>query len=139
MCAWHLGQRRRRRSMPGTWRTRCGAKSWMRTRSRTRPRWCAMKSIRSTTCAVRLATNARWRGSGRSARSRSCWTAVHSLELELLTRGHEAAPRLLFLHDLDYLNHTDHAFVASRSEERRVGKECREQRVRERREEEQGE
>jgi pimeloyl-ACP methyl ester carboxylesterase len=42
---------------------------------------------------------------------------VHNtVDLEVFRRGSEAAPRLLFLHDLDYLNHTDHPFVASLAE-----------------------
>jgi pimeloyl-ACP methyl ester carboxylesterase len=36
---------------------------------------------------------------------------VGSVDLEVLTRGADAAPTLLFLHDLDYLNTLEHAFV----------------------------
>ena len=36
---------------------------------------------------------------------------VSGVDLEILTRGPEAAPTLLFLHDLEYLNSLEHPFV----------------------------
>src|SRR5579864_3172158 len=107
--------------MRATSKTRCVARSWMPTRSRKPRRWYATRLIHSTTCAARLATSARWRGSGPSVPSRSCSTEVHSaLDLELLAHGSESSPSLLFLHDLDYLNHTRYPFVESLGETWRV-------------------
>ena len=46
---------------------------------------------------------------------------MHSaLDLELLAHGSESSPSLLFLHDLDYLNHTRYPFVESLGETWRV-------------------
>jgi len=45
---------------------------------------------------------------------------VGSVDWEVLTRGPEAAPSVLFLHDLDYLNSVDYPFVESLAQRWRV-------------------
>jgi pimeloyl-ACP methyl ester carboxylesterase len=45
---------------------------------------------------------------------------VGSVELEIFVRGPEGGESLLFLHDLDYLNGVDYAFIERLAQQRRV-------------------
>jgi pimeloyl-ACP methyl ester carboxylesterase len=45
---------------------------------------------------------------------------VGSISLEVFSRGSETAPRILFLHDLDYLNGVEYRFVEALAERFRV-------------------
>jgi pimeloyl-ACP methyl ester carboxylesterase len=51
-----------------------------------------------------------------SVRTRHSGYAPRALEVEMLTRGSEAAPTVLFLHDLDFLNRSDYPFIDALAE-----------------------